>query len=316
MRRPISLLVALFAVVLFAAALKAEVQVKLHGDKMVDVTIDGKPFTVYHIKSGAKPILWPVVGPTGKEMTRGYPMRDAISSEKKDHIHHRSLWFTHGDVNGVSFWHEQGKNGEIIHRKFLNLTSGKKGVISTVNDWVGPDGAKICEDYRSFVFSGDGDSRQIDVEITVKASEGQVKFGDTKEGCFGVRVAGSMRTELGKGGVILTSKGEKDKGAWGKAAPWVDYYGPVEGETLGVAIMNHPTSFRYPTYWHVRTYGLFAANPFGLHNFIGKDKDGSHTMQKGESFTLRYRVLLHKGDTEAGRVAQVFDDYAKWQPKK
>ena len=316
MRRSLLALLAVLVALASSHPVRGEVSVKKQGDDKVEVAINGKPFTVYHVKSGAKPVLWPLYGPTGKEITRGYPMRDAISTEKKDHIHHRSRWFTHGDVNGVSYWHEQGGNGEIIHREFLNLSSGKKGVIATRNDWVNPDGKKVCEDYRSFIFSGDDKSRQIDVEITVKASEGELKFGDTKEGSFGVRVAGSMRTELGKGGVINTSEGKRDKAAWGTQAPWVDYYGPVEGETLGIAIMNHPSSFRYPTYWHVRTYGLFAANPFGLHNFIGKEHDGSHTMKKGDAFTLRYRVLLHQGDSEAGQVREVFEAYKKWQPAK
>lgn len=316
MRRLSASLALLLTLTLLTVAARGEVKVKPSDDGRVEVTINGKPFTTYHVKSGAKPVLWPVYGPTGKEMTRGYPMREPTAKEKKDHIHHRSLWFTHGDVNGVSFWHEQGANGEIIHQKFLNLSSGKQGVIASQNDWIGPDGKKICEDYRSFVFSGDDKSRQIDVEITVKASEGEVKFGDTKEGCFGVRVAGSMRTELNEGGQILTSEGKRDKAAWGTKAPWVDYSGPVDGETLGVAILNHPSSFRYPTYWHVRTYGLFAANPFGLHNFLGKEHDGSHTMKKGETFTLRYRVLLHAGDAETADVASAFEKYSKWQPKK
>ncbi len=293
-----------------------QVQIDRKSDTELNVSIGGKPFTTYRVKSGAKPIMWPLYGPSGKEMTRGYPMREPSKLEKKDHIHHRSFWFTHGDVNGISFWHEQGGNGEIVHREFLNVSSGDKGVIATRNDWVGPDGKKLCEDYRSFVFAGNDSSRWIDADITVKAAYGDVKFGDTKEGCFGVRVAGSMRTELKDGGHIMTSEGKTDKTAWGTAASWVDYYGPVDGETAGVAILNHPSSFRFPTYWHVRTYGLFAANPFGLHNFKGKEHDGSHSMKKGESFTLRYRVLLHAGDTDEGGVKDAFQQYSKWKPAK
>ena len=90
----------------------------------------------------------------------------------------------------------------------------------------------------------------------------------------------------------------------------------LDGKTAGVAILNHPSSFRYPTYWHVRTYGLFAANPFGLHNFIGKEHDGSHAMEKGDSFTLRYRVIFHRGDVKAARIQEAFNEYAAWKPKK
>lgn len=278
----------------------------------VTITIDGKPFARFLNKSGAKPIIWPIVGPTGKEMTRGYPMREALPSEKEDHIHHRSFWFTHGDVNGISFWHEDEKYGKcgIINQRHIRVKQGDKGVkISTTNDWIGPDGKKQCEDHSVFHFGCDDTTRWIDADLTVTASNGPVKFGDTKEGCFGVRVAGTMRTEQDGGGKITNSKGQNNEEAWGKPAPWVDYTGPVDGETVGVAIFNHPTSFRFPTYWHVRTYGLFTANPFGLHNFIDDTHDGSHSMEQGESFTLRYRVLFHAGTTEEADIAGRYKKY-------
>lgn len=307
---PCLLAVLAATLVLVRPSFAGDVEVK-KTDAGVEVTAHGKPFATYHVKSGAKPILWPVYGPNGKQLTRGYPMRDALPTEKKDHIHHRSFWFTHGDVNGVSFWHEQGGNGNIVHREFLKVEGGEEAVISTRNDWIGPDGKKHCEDVRTFTFGADEQARWIDADITVYATEGPVKFGDTKEGSFGVRVAGSMRTELPDGGTILNSEGDKNGEAWGKKAAWVDYYGPVEGETAGIAILNHPSSFRFPTHWHVRTYGLFAANPFGLHDFLrSKDVDGSHELKKGESFTLRYRVYLHSGDTQEAKVAEEFEEYS------
>jgi len=278
----------------------------------VTVKVDGKLFTRYLVKSGAKPILWPILGPTGKEMTRAYPMRKAGTDERADHPHHRSLWFTHGDVNGIDFWSEVKNHGNIIHREFVKVEGGEQAVIVTRNDWIGPDGKKVCEDQRSFLFGSKAGARWIDVELTVKATAGKVTFGDTKEGSFGVRTAGSMKVTANKGGKMINNHGHKDKEAWGKSASWVDYYGPVQGETLGIAILNHPSSFRYPTYWHARTYGLFTANPFGLHHFQGSDKvDGSYTLKSGESFTLRYRVIFHEGDVKQAKIAEAFDEYSK-----
>jgi len=276
----------------------------------VTVKLDGQLFTRYLKNSGGKPVLWPIIGPTGKEMTRQHPLGPALPTERKDHPHHRSFWFTHGDVNGISFWHEGNKQGRIVHKKFAELAAAPKAQIVTTNDWVSHTGEKQCEDIRRLTFHADGKARVIDFEITIVASEGEVKFGDTKEGCFGIRVPGTMKVSSQPGGKIVNSHGHEDKAAWGKQAPWVDYYGPVEGETLGIAILNHPSSFRYPTYWHVRTYGLFAANPFGLHNFVGKDKDGSHTLNRGESFTLRYRVIFHAGDTDEANIQEAFKKYS------
>lgn len=312
-RRVLPVVCSCVIIALSATALPCSaVEVKAKQDDTgVDITVDGNLFARYVFKSGAKPIVWPIYGPTGKEMTRGYPMREATASEKEDHIHHRSFWFTHGDVNGISFWHEGGGNGNIEQRSISVEQDGNSVVIKTKNDWLGPKGKKQCEDERTLTFSADAKNRWIDADIVVRASEGPVKFGDTKEGCFGVRVAGSMKTDLENGGTIVNSDGLTNEDAWGKAASWVDYYGPVDGETVGIAIFNHPQSFRYPTYWHVRTYGLFTANPFGLHNFISEDKDGSLNMKRGETFELRHRVLFHSGDNKEAGIAKAYQAYAK-----
>jgi hypothetical protein len=281
------------------------------GEKQVDVKLNGELLTTYHTTVGAKPILWPILGPHGIEMTRAYPqVADGKKGEKKDHIHHRSFWFTHGDVNGISFWHENAKHGNTVHRKFVKVSGGERAVISTINDWVGPDGKKHCEDQRTYTFFVDGKNRYVDVDITVRAAFGPVTFGDTKEGSFGVRTAGTMKVDSKLGGKIVTSEGLKGTEAWGKPAAWVDYTGPVEGKTVGIAILNHPQSYGYPSHWHVRTYGLFAANPFGLKAFK-TGKDGSLKLNKDESFTLRYRVIFHEGDTVSADIAGEFKKYSR-----
>lgn len=289
----------------------AEVTVKQH-DRGATVEIDGKLFTEYLIKTGPKPILWPIIGPTGVAMTRAYPM-EKVEGEKQDHPHQRSLWFTHGDVNGVDFWSEIKGHGAIVHREFVEAKSLGDGaaLIVTRNDWIGPDGKKQCEDERRLTFRAATDHRAIDFDITLKASDGPVIFGDTKEGTMGIRIPTVMDVNSKKGGRIVTSEGLTDKAAWGKPAPWVDYHGPLEGELVGIAVMNHPSSFRYPTRWHVREYGLFAANPFGLKDFeSNKTLDGSHTVPAGESITLRYRFVFHKGDEKASGIAKLFEQYA------
>jgi hypothetical protein len=276
------------------------------------VKIDGRLFTEYLVRSKSKPVLWPIIGPTDKPMTRDYPLRDN-HNEKTDHPHQRSLWFTHGDVNGVDFWAESGKKtGTIAHVEFLKIAGGHPAVIATRNAWLANDGAKICEDERTLRFDTDGDARWIDFDITIKATEGPVVFGDTKEGSFGMRVAESLSVDAHQGGKIVNSRQQVDAAAWGQAAPWVDYHGPVDGQTVGIAIFNHPSSFRFPTYWHVRPYGLFAANPFGLHDFTGgKSASGAYTLSLGESLSLCYRVFLHRGDEKEGKVAEAFVVYAK-----
>lgn len=285
-------------------------------DNGVKVLLDGQFFTEYLKKSGTKPILWPILGPTGVPMTRAFPM-ERIKGEKMDHPHHRSLWFTHGNVNGVDFWLEsKTKGGQEVHREFRKVVGGPQAVITAVVDWIAPDGKKVLEDERTYTFRTDGESRIIDFDITLSATEGEVKFGDTKEGTFGVRVPTAIDVESKKGGTIVNSDGLVDGATWGKPAAWVDYHGPIKDEVAGVAILNHPSSFRFPTTWHVRTYGLFAANPFGLHDFTGDNsQDGSHTLAAGEKLAFRYRVVLHKGDEKQAGIAELFSKYSQEDAK-
>ena len=282
-------------------------------DEGVTVKLNGDVFTRYLTKSGTKPILWPLIGPGGVPLTRSYPMQEPQAGEATDHKHHRSLWLGHGDVNGHNFWNEENRCGTIEHREFLRVEAGDHPVIVTRNDWVSADGEKQCGDVRTISFGADDDQRWIDFDVTITADAGiPVTFGDTKEGTFALRVPGWMKVGAEAGGEIINSAGAKNAQAWGKSTSWVDYHAPRDGAVLGIAILNHPKSYGFPTYWHVRLYGLFAANPFGLHNFKNSlDEDGSLTLEPGKSFTLSYRVLLHHGDDQDGRVPEAFVEYAK-----
>ncbi len=279
------------------------------------VKVDGKLMAEYVKKSGHQPIIWPLVGPAGTELTRGYPMRELGESEVDDHPHHRSLWFNHGEVNGLDFWSEPRRgrpNNQIVHREFKNLkASGPWATIATVNDWMSDD-KKICEDERTFEFFVDGHgNRGIDSTIVIKATEGELVFGDTKEGSFAIRVAGSMKVTAKQGGKITNNHGQTDGETWGMPAEWVNYTGPVKGEPAGIAMFSHPDSFRHPTAWHVRTYGLFAANPFAEKDFPENGVDqGEVKVAKGESLKLRYLVYLHNGDMRPDQLDAVAAGYA------
>jgi hypothetical protein len=239
--------------------------------------------------------------------------------EEHDHPHHRSLWFAHGAINGHDFWSEQKDFGKTVHEDFLEVTSGsKEGVIRERNKWVAADGTVVCTDERTLRFYNPGraNERLFDFEITLKASNGELTFGDTKEGTMAVRLAETMRLK-GKGkvgkGHIVNSAGVRDGQTWGKRAEWCDYYGPVEGKTVGIAIFDHPQNPRHPTWWHVRDYGLFAANPFGQHDFesLPDKAAGNLIVPAGKSVTFRYRFYLHEGDDQQAKVAEKYKQYVK-----
>ncbi len=310
-----------------AADSKSGVQLTKLDDR-VRVEIGGQLFTEYVFKGAAKPYCHPIIGPAGAGMTRDWPMKET-PGEEHDHPHHRGFWFGHGEVNGVDVWTDKGeKTGRVVHKGFSEIKPGKNlGVIVSQNDWVDATGKVLCTDETTLRFfnSSESAARWFDFEITLHASSGDVLLGDTKEGTLAFRIAETMRLvkQTPKGqkpipgdGHIVNSDGVRDGDAWGKHAAWVDYFGPVNGKVVGVAIFDHPSNLRHPTTWHARDYGLLAANPFGAHDFEKKPKGaGNHTIPAGQSLTLRYRILLHEGDEKQGDVARRFKEYVQYSSK-
>lgn len=286
-------------------------------DDRVKVEVGGSLFTEYHFKNVFNPYCYPMLGPGGAAMTRNWPLKN-VPGEEHDHPHHRSFWYSHGDVNGVNFWSEETNSGKIVHQAFLKLESGpQSGVIVTTNNWIGTNGQLVCSDTRTMrIYSSSGADRMFDFDVTIYApADKPVVFADTKEGTMAMRLAETMRLKQpgnkpGHGHIVMSS-GTRDMAAWGTNAKWVEYYGPVDGKTVGVAIFDHPANPRHPTTWHARDYGLVAANPFGLHDFQKKPKGaGDMTVPAGKTVTFRYRFYLHEGNAEA-KLPALFEEYSK-----
>jgi hypothetical protein len=286
-------------------------------DDRLKIEINGRPFSEYHFKGASRPFLYPILGPDGLALTRNWPMKE-VEAEERDHPHHRSFWYGHGEVNGHDFWSESDKAGKTVHEAFTEIQSGPDtGVIKSKNQLVAKDGTIVATDERTLRFYSRTDARLFDFEITIHASHGDLTFGDTKEGTMALRLAETMRLKPNKDNVgkptghIVNSEGQRDGDTWGKRAKWVDYHGPVAGKLVGVAVFDHPQNPRHPTWWHVRDYGLFAANPFGLHDFENQPAGaGDLKLKSGESLTFRYRFYLHAGDEMEAKVAQRYQEYA------
>jgi len=306
--------ITLFLLALLPVA--AQVQFDTQADR-VAVTIDGKPFTTFFFAGDApKPYLHPLTTAGGSRITRLYPMEN-IAGETHDHPHHRGLWFTHGDVNGFDFWANEKssrgtKLGTIANGKVISAKGGKgKGVIEASCDWMSPSGEKLLSERRTMTFYSSQDSRTIDFDVTFTAAA-NVTFGDTKEGFFAMRLRDELSESKGTGTMVNAEGKKKMKEVWGSRSPWVDYSGVLEGQKIGVAIFDHPMNPKHPTFWHSRDYGLFAANAFGEHDFLrDKTKNGSLTIEPGQSLRFRYRVLIHSGDADAAKIAAEYARYAK-----
>ncbi|MGY8689808.1 MAG: DUF6807 domain-containing protein, partial [Verrucomicrobiales bacterium] len=205
--------------------------------------------------------------------------------------------------------------GKVVHHSVVAMKDGEdQAVLVTKSKWLSLVGDKeICQDERRFTFGKLGESRYIDFQITIKATNGDVVFGDTKEGSMAIRTHPNLRLkgEVANGKAV-NSAGNSGKDLWGKASKWVDYWGKVGDKEVGVAIFGHPSNPRHPTTWHARDYGLIAANPFG-YSYFYKDqgKKGDLTIKDGGSVTFRYGFLFHPGGHNADAIEQVAEIFGE-----
>lgn len=280
----------------------------------IRLTLDGQPFAMYHLRSDApRPFFDRVLGPGSVAVTRTLPV-DERYPDSADHPHHRGIWGGHRAVNGSDFWTEFDGHARVEHQRFEEIRRLPDRLrVRHRLDWLDTSGAPVLLEDRVIELHGvqSDESRMLDLTTTLTAAHGPVTLGDTKEaGLVAVRVAPSM--EERHGGRIENATGAIGEAeCWGRPAVWCDYSGNVDRHWVGVALMDHPSNLRHPNPWHVRDYGLMAANPFGYEDFCpGGGKDGALRLGAGEAVIFRYRLLLHWGDASAGHVAQRYAEFA------
>jgi hypothetical protein len=280
------------------------VEVNLKPGEKADFVVGGELFTSYIVKEGiARPYCYPVIGPGGAEVTE---------LAKRDHPHHKSIYVAQGDVNGFDNWSEVEGHASTINRELVVSAQGAiYGEIMALNDWVSPKGKELLQEMTSVrVYNFPGCCRIMDWDITWYACYGGVFFGDTKEaGTISVRLIESMHVI--NGGTFRNSYGGvNEEECWGKRAEWVDYYGPIASGIGGVAIFDNPQNLRFPTHWHVRNYGLFTANQWGLHDFTNDwSQRGDYALEEGDALNFHFRLYIHEGDTFQADVAGKYLDY-------
>lgn len=261
------------------------------------VTIGSQPFTFLHTgPEWAKPYLAPVQAADGAIVTR------AIGDpEDKDHPHHKGIWFSVDEVNGIKFWAEAGK---IVNVK-VETVDGIPGQIKLKNHWLGKDELPVVIETTTIsIFP----NRLVIYDATFTAAVDKVTFEDTKEGLFGIRVATSMREKVG--GIVVNAEGKMGtKECWGQPSKWVDYTGQVNGKEYGVTIMDQPSNFR-PSRYHVRDYGLFSVSPFGEGAYQqDNNKAQPVVLESGKSLRLRYGLYVHTGNAVTGKVADAYQKF-------
>ncbi|NOY96872.1 MAG: hypothetical protein GXO81_10980 [Chlorobi bacterium] len=310
-------------------------------EKKIEVLIDGELFTAYIFpETIMKPVLWPLISPGGNTLTRNYPLKKK-AGERVDHPHHVGIWLNYGNVNGLDFWNnseaipkeKRGEFGTILHKSVEKLESGAgKATLAVKAAWVNSRNDTLLDEETKFVFSVKGNVRIIDRETKLTALT-DVLFEDNKEGMFGMRVArelelpeekplklvdshGTITKVSASGssdatGNYLSSEGVEGAGVWGTRAKWMELYGKVNGEDVAIVIADHPGNVGYPTYWHARGYGLFAANPLGQKIFSNGKKELNFKLKKGESTTFNYRVMVFSGIPTVKEINKLVAEYTR-----
>jgi len=318
------------------------VDVKVNeASQRVDVTIDGKPFTSYIWPSTLKkPVLYPIRTAKGTLVTRGFPL-DPRPGERVDHPHHVGLWLNHGNVNGLDFWNNSDaikkedapKMGTIFHRRIVEATSGAdSGRLVVETAWMTPDNKELLKETTTFVFRGGADARTIDRTTTLTALDQKVTFKDSKEAFLGMRMTRELEQPAekpevftdasgratavpildnkGVTGKYVSSEGKEGDAVWSTRGKWTLLGGTINGEPVTVAILDHPSNVGYPTHWHARGYGLFAANPLGDKEF-NELKSFDYVLDAGKSVTFKYRVLILSAAPSTERIERESTAFAQ-----
>ncbi len=309
--------------------------------RRVDVSIDGKPFTSYIWPTTLKkPVLYPLRTANGTIVTRGYPL-EPRPGERDDHPHHASLWFNYESVNGIDFWNNSDaikpedapKMGAIVHRSVVSAKSGsQQGELDVEADWVTFDKKVLLEEHTHFVFRGAPGFRIIDRITTLRALNEKVDFKDAKDGLLGLRVVRALEIpsdkpevlytdasgrattvpkmdNTGVNGTYLTSEGKKGDAAWGTRGRWCNLSGLVGSEPVTITILDHPSNPGFPTYWHARGYGLFAANPLGQKVFSNGKEELNFSLAPNTSATFRYRILISSAIATPESTEAAYKDF-------
>lgn len=332
---------------LTTAQQKKNDQIKLvvkEGENKVDVLVDNKPFTSYFYPSDQilkKPVLYPILTSNGTTITRGYPFATR-AGERVDHPHHVGMWLNYESVNGFDFWNnstaikDRTKYGTIKHTGIIESKGGiGKANLTVTADWIDTDGKGdlLLKEKTTYVFHSKGNQRIIDRITTLTAQEKEVVFKDVKDGFFAIRVARELEHPSDKPDVFVDANGIETKvdkldntgitgnyrsnegiegeNVWSTRGKWTNLSGKIKDEDISIAIIDHPKNVNYPTYWHARGYGLFAANPLGEKVFSNAKKELNLTLAPKQSVTFRYRTVVTSGKVSDETLNKLASDFAK-----
>lgn len=317
--------------VLFILFLSLPVVAQVHFDRKadrIDIQVNGKPFSTLHFgKQVGKPYLHPLMTPSGKAVTRGFP-DDPLAGDPTDRPHLRGIIVGAEKLSTASggvqdFWENDPDayyaariKGNIVIQEATPTDGADRGTLSMVSHWISKQGKLWLIERRKMTFyTKPADSRMLDIDLEFEAPNEDVTFVDDKDVLFGLRLGLPFDTHY-EGRLVNAIGGINEDGARGQRSPWVDWVGDLKGEKIGVAVFDHPSNPNYPNRWHIRDFGQINVGPVGgrvFQEYKSSDakvyrSDWSITVKRGEKINLRYRVLIHPAEgPPAGKLVSDLD---------
>lgn len=337
-----SVAVLCFSIVANAQNAKGFQLVERPEQKQIDVLFNNRLLTAYcYYDSSRKPVLFPVNTVDGITVTRSYPFK-MVAGERTDHPHHTGIWLNYESVNGLDFWNnstaiepaKRNQYGTIKHQKIISKkVGGNKATLVTSSVWVRPDNKILLNEITTFNFTVQGSDFIIDRSTKLTAADTTVLFKDAKDGMVAIRVARELEqpskdatsfvddkgnvtkvapSGAGVTGLYYASNGLKGDSVWSSRGPWVMLAGKKDGKDITIGLIDHPKNVGYPTYWHARGYGLFAANPLGQKIFSNGKEEMNYSLKPGASATFQYRFVIHEGKMlTAEEMNKLASEFAK-----
>jgi hypothetical protein len=239
-----------------------------------------------------RPYVYPLLTPTGYAVTDEAPA---------DHHSHQSVWLSHHDVNGHTFWINAEQAGKITGHApasgVAQLPDGEAALFRHGLVWQDSQGKPLLHERRVTAITPAPAATLVDVLSERRPVDGPVTFGATKEAGFGIRMHDALTQDAG--GTLVNDRGQRGEAeTFDQHANWIDYWGQPGDHAAGLALFPHPDNPRHP--WFTRAYGIVLAN---------HHRTRSQTLQPGETLPLSWRVAAHDGSTEAADVPSLYRRY-------
>lgn len=276
----------------------------------IEISIRGEPFATYVFRDPEipRPYFAHVRAPGGIQVTRHHPPSEG---DPQDHATlHPGIWLAFGDLSGHDSWRLKARveSEGIVEGPSL---AADRASFTVRNRYLATGGKDaVCIETCRYAIAIRPQGILLVADSRFVSDRAEFFFGDQEEMGLGIRVATSIAVKTGKGGRILDASGRvNEKEVWGKSAEWIDYSGPIGDRSAGMMVVPDPANFR-PSWFHARDYGFIAANPFGR-KALARGEESKLVIEKGETFRLRFAILIHASPSAAEFDAKAAFEEAK-----